>query len=137
MSRSDSITTTTSETVTNDIRVAVTSRYMPEKSNPMQRYYFFSYDVTIINEGSRPVQLISRYWKVRDAFGRIEEIRGPGVIGKQPRIQPGESFQYSSFCPLNTEFGSMQGNYQMISEDGGQFDAEISSFQLISPQAVN
>ncbi len=126
-----------SEAVTNHVRVSVTSRYVPEKSNPAGSNYFFAYDVKITNEGNFPLQLSRRYWKIRDAFGRIEEVRGPGVIGRQPRLLPGETFAYSSFCPLNTEFGSMEGHYIMVYDDGTEFTADIARFQLISPQAVN
>ncbi len=119
------------------IVVRVRPEYLPERSNPVQPMYFFSYEVTISNTGERAARLVSRYWRIRDAYGRIEEVRGPGVIGKQPRLEPGESFQYTSFCPLPTEFGTMEGSYQMVLDDGTSFDATIPGFQLISPQAVN
>ncbi|MEQ9367271.1 MAG: Co2+/Mg2+ efflux protein ApaG [Leptospirales bacterium] len=119
------------------IVVRVHPEYLPERSNPVQPMYFFSYEVTISNTGDRAARLVSRYWRIRDAYGRIEEVRGPGVIGKQPRLEPGESFRYMSFCPLPTEFGTMEGAYQMVLDDGTTFDARIPGFQLISPQAVN
>ncbi|MCR9144275.1 MAG: Co2+/Mg2+ efflux protein ApaG [bacterium] len=119
------------------IVVRVHPEYLPERSNPVQPMYFFSYSVTITNTGDLAARLVSRYWRIRDAYGRIEEVRGPGVIGKQPRLEPGESFQYTSFCPLPTEFGTMEGTYQMVLDDGTSFDATIPGFQLISPQAVN
>lgn len=119
------------------VQINVHPEYLPERSNPMQPMYFFSYEVTIANLGDRAVRLVSRYWRIRDAYGRIEEVRGPGVVGKQPRLEPGESFQYTSFCPLPTEFGTMEGSYQMVLDDGTDFDAAIPVFQLISPQAVN
>lgn len=119
------------------VQIQVRPEYLPERSNPMQPMYFFSYEVTIANRGALAVRLVSRYWRIRDAYGRIEEVRGPGVVGKQPRLEPGESFQYTSFCPLPTEFGTMEGSYQMVLDDGTEFDATIPVFQLISPQAVN
>ncbi len=119
------------------VQIKVRPEYLPERANPMQPMYFFSYEVTIANRGDLAVRLVSRYWRIRDAYGRIEEVRGPGVVGKQPRLVPGESFQYTSFCPLPTEFGTMEGSYQMVLDDGTEFDAAIPVFQLISPQAVN
>lgn len=119
------------------IVVRVRPEYLPERSNPVQPMYFFSYEVNISNTGDLAARLVSRYWRIRDAYGRIEEVRGPGVIGKQPRLEPGDSFQYTSFCPLPTEFGTMEGTYHMVLDNGTTFDAPIPGFQLISPQAVN
>lgn len=126
-----------SETLTRGVRIKVASRYLPERSNPLQPLYFFTYHVAIQNEGEQPVRLMNRYWRIRDAYGRVEEVRGPGVVGQQPRLEPGESFEYDSFCPLPTEFGSMEGSYEMHYDDGETFEAAIDSFYLISPQAVN
>ncbi len=127
-----------SNAITRGVRVQVQPRYVPERSNPVQPLYFFAYEVTITNEGDEAVQLVSRHWKIRDAYGRVDEVRGPGVVGKQPRLEPGQSFEYTSFCPLPTEFGTMQGEYRMIVLDSGEeFDARIETFQLVSPQAVN
>lgn len=126
-----------SDAITDGVRIRVHSEFVPERSNPMQPLYFFAYHVTISNEGGRPVQLISRYWRIRDAFRRIEEVRGPGVVGKQPRLEPGQSFEYTSYCPLPTEFGSMEGYYQMVDDSGKRFEARIAPFQLVAPQAVN
>ena len=126
-----------SESITNGIRVVVKSQYMPGRSNPVHQMYYFAYFVTIRNESDRPVQLMSRHWQIRDALGRIEEVEGPGVIGQQPVILPGDYFEYSSFCPLRTEYGHMNGSYRMQTDDGELFDAEIARFQLISPQSVN
>jgi ApaG protein len=119
------------------VQIRVRAQYIPERSNPVQPLYFFAYEVTITNNGDRAAQLVSRYWRIRDAYGRIEEVRGPGVVGQQPRLEPGESFEYTSYCPLPTEFGTMEGAYQMVLDDGTGFDAPIPTFQLISPQAVN
>lgn len=119
------------------IEIHARPEYIPERSNPIQPMYFFSYEITIHNTGDQAARLVSRYWRIRDAYGRIEEVRGPGVIGKQPRLEPGESFRYTSFCPLPTEFGTMEGSYQMVLDNGTTFDAPIPCFQLISPQAVN
>ena len=123
--------------VVGGIEVRVLPQYLPERSNPVQPLYFFAYEVSITNRGDQPARLVSRYWRIRDAYGRIEEVRGPGVVGKQPRLEPGQSFQYTSFCPLPTEFGTMEGSYQMVRDDGTSFDTGIPCFQLISPQAVN
>ena len=122
---------------TNQIRVQVVSRYVPERSDPLKPSYFFAYRVTVSNEGDRPVRLVSRHWRIRDAYGRLEEVRGPGVVGKQPRLTPGESFEYTSYCPLPTEFGSMEGSYYMVYDEGDGFEATIARFQLVAPQAVN
>ncbi|MBX7058198.1 MAG: Co2+/Mg2+ efflux protein ApaG [Leptospirales bacterium] len=126
-----------SEAVTQGVRIRVNSEFVPERSNPMQPLYFFAYHVTISNEGAQAVQLLNRHWKIRDAFRRIEEVRGPGVVGRQPRLSPGESFEYTSYCPLPTEFGSMEGSYEMAYDDGASFEARIAPFQLVAPQAVN
>lgn len=126
-----------SEAKTHGIHVRVQSEYRPERSNPRQRQYFFAYTVNITNEGSQPVQLISRHWVITDAHGHVEEVRGPGVVGEQPIIKPGAQYQYSSACPLNTEFGTMHGSYQMRAADGSQFDAAIAPFRLALPQAIH
>lgn len=129
----------TSEAITNGIRVRVAAQYLPEHSHAgaSDRQWFFAYTVKISNEGLDTVQLVSRHWVITDANGRIEEVRGPGVVGAQPVLAPGESFEYTSGCPLKTSFGTMRGSYQMVAEDGQQFDAEIASFALTVPYAVN
>ena len=126
-----------SEKLSSRIRVKVCPRYLPERSDPVRPLYFFSYQVSISNESKHTVQLLSRYWKIRDAFGRIEEVEGPGVIGKQPYLAPKESFEYTSFCPLPTEFGVMEGAYIMQNEKGEEIRVQIAPFQLVAPQAVN
>ncbi len=119
-----------SSAITRGVRVDVESEYVPERSNPDQDVYFFTYHVRIANTGEETVQLISRHWIITNGDGRREEVRGPGVIGQQPRLEPGQSFNYSSFCPLNTPFGMMHGTYQMVTEDGKEFNAEVAPFKL-------
>jgi ApaG protein len=128
-----------SEAITNGIRVRVVSQYLPDHaaSEPRERQWFFTYTVRISNEGLDTVQLMSRHWIITDANGRDEEVRGPGVVGAQPVLAPGESFEYTSGCPLRTAFGTMRGTYQMVSDDGQEFDAEIAPFALNVPYAVN
>jgi ApaG protein len=128
----------TSEAITRSIKVQVKSQYDPTRSNPNQNQWFFLYTVTITNEGSDTVQLISRHWVITDAMGKVHEVRGPGVVGNQPVLAPGESFEYTSGCPLTVPFGSMHGTYQMVNEREEQFDIEIAPFTLMEPQtAVN
>lgn len=127
----------TSETTTRDIVVRVQSRYVPEQSDPDQGAWLFAYTVMISNDGEETVQLLSRHWIITDANGHVEEVRGPGVVGAQPVLNPGESFEYTSACPLRTAFGTMHGRYQMITEEGEHFDAEIAVFSLSTPYAVN
>ena len=126
-----------SEACSHGIRVQVRSEYVPERSNPDRGHYYFAYRIRIRNEGEARVQLLSRHWVITDAHGHIEEVRGPGVVGEQPSLEPGQSFEYSSACPLGTPFGSMRGSYQMIDDNGGRFDAEIAPFQLAEPYAIN
>ena len=122
-----------SEAVTRGIRVVVQSEYAPERSRPSENEWFFLYTVTISNEGQETVQLLTRHWIITDGTGHVEEVRGPGVVGQQPRLRPGESFKYTSGCPLSTPFGVMEGTYQMVSADGEQFDARIAPFTLSEP----
>ena len=126
-----------SEAVTRGIRVFVKSEYVPDRSRPAQNEWFFVYTVKITNEGLEPVQLVTRHWVITDGTGRIEEVRGPGVVGKQPMLKPGESFEYTSSCPLGTPFGVMEGTYQMVSESGALFDAKIAPFTLSEPYTVH
>ena len=127
----------TSEAVTRGIRVRVRAQYVPERSGPAQGQWFFAYEIRIVNEGPKTVQLISRHWIITDARGEVEEVRGPGVVGAQPVLEPGQEFVYTSFCPLKTPFGSMRGTYQMVTREGEWFDAEIASFALSEPYSVN
>jgi ApaG protein len=126
-----------SDTTTEGIRIQVESEFVEERSNPRDNYYFFAYTVTITNVGSRPAQLISRVWIITDAHGEEERVEGPGVIGEQPLLAPGQSFEYTSFCPLRTQFGTMHGSYRMVRPDGESFDAVIAPFSLATPNAVN
>jgi len=116
---------------TNGVSIGVESYYLVEKSVPARNEYIFVYEITITNENPEPVQLLHRHWIITDALGRIEEVKGPGVVGKQPRLRPGEAFQYQSFCPLPTPFGSMKGNYKMMRDNGEFFNAEIPLFSLV------
>ena len=126
-----------SEALTEGIRVTVKSRYVPERSEPAKNRYFFAYRISISNEGGAPAQLLSRHWIITDGEGEEHHVRGPGVVGEQPRLKKGESFEYTSFCPLATPVGSMRGTYQMIREDGTPFEAEIAPFTLAMPFALN
>jgi ApaG protein len=125
----------TSEATTQGIRVQVESRFSPKDSRPEQ--WFFLYTVRISNQGSETVQLTSRHWIIRDANDQIEEVKGPGVVGDQPVLEPGDSYEYTSGCPLPTPFGSMQGSYQMVTAGGEQFDAEIAEFVLREPGSIH
>ncbi len=127
----------TSDAVTRGVRVHVESEYAAERSQPSQNQWFFLYTITIANEGRETVQLLTRHWIITDAAGRVEEVRGPGVVGKQPILKPGDSFTYTSGCPLNTPFGVMQGTYQMVTDGGEHFDATIAPFTLSEPYTVH
>jgi len=115
----------------------VKSRFVSERSSADHGTWFFAYTVLITNEGAATVQLMSRHWIITNADGHVEEVRGPGVVGAQPVLQPGESFEYTSGCPLPTAFGTMHGSYQMVTDDGERFDADIAPFSLSMPYAVN
>ena len=127
----------TSEAVTNNVRVEVESQYAPERSQPLQNEWFFHYTVRITNEGDDTIQLLSRHWIITDATGQMQEVRGPGVVGEQPVLGPGEAFQYKSGCPLKTSTGVMHGTYQMVTESGDHFDVEIAPFALHEPYTVH
>ncbi len=122
---------------TRGILVEVESTYVPERSEPLRRRWFFAYRIRIANQGDEVVQLISRQWIITDAHGEVEEVVGPGVVGEQPTLAPGEAFDYTSFCPLPTPFGTMRGSYQMVTQDGEAFEVEIASFELSQPLPVN
>lgn len=121
---------TISSATTRGVRVEVQSAYIPERSQPDRGVFFFAYHIRITNEGEETVQLLSRHWIITNGNGKIEEVKGPGVVGEQPVLETGESFEYSSFCPLNTSSGTMQGTYQMSTEDGETFEAQIAPFLL-------
>jgi ApaG protein len=122
-----------STAVTQGVRVSVESQYLVDESSPVADHYVFSYTVTISNEGQGVVQLKTRHWVITDGRGHIEEVKGPGVVGAQPKLQPGQAFRYTSGCVLKTPRGTMHGTYQMHREDGSQFDAEIAPFLLVAP----
>jgi ApaG protein len=123
----------TSEATTRSIRVRVQAEYDASRSRPQQSLWFFLYTVSITNEGHDVVKLISRHWVITDGMGKVEEVQGPGVVGNQPVLAPGQSFEYTSGCPLTTPFGSMHGTYQMIKQGEEQFDIEIAPFTLTEP----
>jgi ApaG protein len=123
------------EAKTRGVRVRVAPTYLPDRSDPDGELYVWAYHVEIENEGGGPVQLIDRHWTITDALGRVEEVDGPGVVGEQPVIGPGASFEYTSGCPLSTSSGAMVGHYGMVAEDGERFDAAIPAFSLHLPGA--
>lgn len=126
-----------SSALTRGIRITVQSRYLPEQSSPAERRYVFAYTIRIENEGSTRAQLRSRHWVITDGNGETEEVRGPGVVGKQPVIEPGGAFEYTSGCVLKTARGTMRGSYQMFPDGGDSFDAEIAPFTLSLPHSLN
>jgi ApaG protein len=126
-----------SEAVTNDIRVEVMAQYSAENSRQVQNAWVFQYTVRITNQGTDTVQLVSRHWIITDALDHTEEVQGPGVVGETPVLKPGESFQYSSWCPLRTPTGTMHGTYQMVGPGGREFDIDIAPFALRAPYTVN
>jgi ApaG protein len=126
-----------SNAITQGIRVTVKSQYVAEQSAPRLHRYVFAYTVRIANEGTEPAQLRTRHWIITDAQGKIEEVRGPGVVGHQPNLKPGEHFEYTSGCVLQTPRGEMKGTYQMYRPDGRMFDAAIAPFALALPHSLN
>lgn len=122
--------------VTRGIRVKVESTYLPEQSNPNERRFVFAYTVVISNEGKEVVQLKTRHWIITDASGHVQEVRGEGVVGEKPKLEPNEAFTYTSGCVLKTPWGTMNGTYQMYRIDGSHFDAEIAPFLLATPSAA-
>jgi ApaG protein len=122
-----------SEAVTRNIRVHVETEYAPGRSDPAQNQWFFLYTIKLTNEGRDTVQLITRHWIITDAMGQTVEVRGKGVVGKQPVLEPGESFEYTSGCALKTPFGSMRGTYQMVTNAREDFEIEIPSFTMTEP----
>ena len=126
-----------SEAVTDNIRVEVLAQHSPENSKPLEDQWVFQYTVRITNQGSDTVQLVSRHWIITDGLGQIHEVKGPGVVGEQPVLAPGESFKYSSWCPLKTPTGKMCGTYQMVRAGGDEFDIEIAPFALRARYTIN
>ena len=121
----------------NNIKIDIKTEYVPELSNNEDSMFYFSYKVKIKNMGSKKVQLLSRHWDIKDGLGRKKSVNGEGVIGKKPIINPGEYYEYKSYCPLKTEFGSMDGFYTMKDENGNLFKTIIPNFGLISPESIN
>ena len=122
-----------SEAVTRQIRVRVETEYAPSRSNPAQNEWFFLYTIRLTNEGTETVQLISRHWIITDAMGQTEEVRGGGVVGKNPVLEPGATFEYTSGCQLKTPFGSMRGTYQMVTDKRENFEIQIPMFTMTEP----
>jgi ApaG protein len=119
--------------VTNDIRVIVNPEYSEERSEPSLGRYFWLYTIEILNDGRVPVQLTHRHWRITDAHGKVEEVNGPGVVGEQPMLEPGQSFRYTSGCPLTTSSGIMVGSYRMVDGNGRVFNIAIPAFSLDLP----
>lgn len=126
-----------STATTRGIRVSVDARFSAEHSAPERQHWFFLYTIRIENTADLTVQLQSRHWIITDGDGRVEEVQGPGVVGEQPVLMPGDSFEYTSGCPLTTPTGSMAGTYQMITPTGESFDVEIAKFDLRGPYTVH
>ncbi|MFO0756123.1 MAG: Co2+/Mg2+ efflux protein ApaG [Byssovorax sp.] len=126
-----------STAITQGIRVTVSTVYVPSQSSPKEHRYVFAYTIRIANEGTVVAQLKSRHWIITHGSGKVEEVRGPGVVGQQPSLKPGEHFEYTSGCILTTPRGSMRGTYQMVTASGQTFDAEIASFPLAMPHSLN
>lgn len=119
------------------IRVDVETAYVEEQSDPQDGRFVFSYTITIRNEGPTPARLLTRHWIITDANGKVQEVRGDGVVGEQPYLKPGQGFRYSSGAVIETPVGSMQGSYQMVDDDGSQFDAPIAPFRLAIPGVLH
>ena len=120
-----------------DIKVSTVTNYIADQSLPDDGRYVFSYTISITNNGSVPATLLRRHWIITDANGEVQEVRGEGVVGEQPVLAPGQSFQYTSACPLNTSFGTMHGSYQMAMQNGGDFEVEIAPFSLMQPYTIH
>jgi len=125
-----------SEAVTEGIRVEVYPEFIPEQSSPEESKYVFAYRIVITNESDKWAKLLSRHWIIINADGDREDVEGPGVVGYTPELEPGESFEYTSFCPLNTNWGTMEGSFKMILKNGETFDALIARFYLFDPALV-
>lgn len=121
------------EAVTQNIKISVQTQFIKDQSNPDEGYYVWAYHITIANKGGETVQLISRHWKITDGLGRLQEVKGDGVVGEQPILHPGQKYSYSSGTPLATASGFMQGSYFMRRKDGSGFEAEVPGFSLDSP----
>ncbi len=120
-----------------EIDVKVDTLYLPSESDPDSNRYVFAYTITIENQGTVPAQLLTRHWIITDANGKVQEVKGDGVVGEQPHLKPGEGFQYTSGTVLETPIGTMEGSYQMLADDGKSFDAEIKPFTLSAPRVLH
>ncbi len=125
------------KTSTRFTKIEVSPNYVPSRSDLSKPIFFFSYHIKITNISNDTIQLHSRYWNITDGNGNVEEIRGPGVVGRQPHIKSGETFEYTSYCPLPTNFGVMHGYFEMVNDNGAKFNAKISPFRLTTPFSVN
>ena len=125
------------KTSTRFTKIEVSPNYVPSRSDLSKPIFFFSYHIKITNISNDTIQLHSRYWNITDGNGNVEEIRGPGVVGRQPHIKSGETFEYTSYCPLPTNFGVMHGYFEMINDNGTIFNAKISPFRLTTPFSMN
>jgi ApaG protein len=123
--------------IEHNIHVEVETTYLEEQSDPKERRFVFSYTITIRNEGRVPAKLLTRHWLITDANGKVQEVRGDGVVGEQPHLKPGQGFRYSSGAVIETPVGAMQGSYQMIGDDGARFDASIPPFRLAIPGVLH
>jgi ApaG protein len=121
----------------NNIKVDVETRYIEDQSNPEQNYYVFAYTITIQNKGQQSAQLLTRHWVITDSNQKVQEVRGDGVVGEQPLLKPGEQFVYTSGTMLETAMGTMKGSYQMLADDGSQFDATVDEFVLSTPRVLH
>lgn len=119
------------------IELEIETTYVPDQSSPTDEQYVFAYTITIMNRGNVAAQLLSRHWLITDANGKEQEVRGDGVVGEQPHLEPGEGFSYTSAAMIATPVGSMQGSYQMIADDGTSFDVEIPAFTLALPHTIH
>lgn len=128
---------TESSAITHGVQVDVISSFIAEQSAPEEGRWFFAYQITIQNRSERTVQLLSREWRITNAEGRMEIVRGAGVVGQQPVLKPSEGFQYVSGCPLDTAVGTMEGSYQMVDEAGNPFEVTIAPFSLADPMSLN
>ena len=131
------VTEPTSSATTDGISVRVQSHYLADQSSPRDDRYVFAYTITITNDGGKPAQLRTRHWVITDGRGVVEEVRGDGVVGEQPKLSPGQTFQYTSGCVLTTSVGTMHGTYRMWRDDGSFFDAVIAPFSLASPASAH
>jgi ApaG protein len=125
------------QTDPHSIRVDVDTSYLEDQSDPKEQRYVFAYTITIRNEGSVPARLLTRHWIITDSNGKVQEVRGEGVVGEQPYLKPGQKFRYSSGTVLETPVGAMQGSYQMVADNGEQFNAPVAAFRLAMPGLLN